>query len=482
MDFNLFEKISKIAATIGEKFNLIFLAILSDVDFHDIISILNSEYGKKRFEKVDQFNYKFIRKEDREKILKELGNEEKEDIFKKHKESLIKTVFEELNYLYLQENKKLLKEDIIKIFIDFIDYLIEDGRTSIANKYLDFMIINAYKNSESFEKALLLKSKIEFRNKNYEEVLRYLNQISIFPEYLIKKYDLLCELYFETGNDVELEKAKNEWIKILEVEKIYNESVYNHAVVEYLLRKSKYDEAIKILKEKENEIMDKFNIYNYPIISKLIGDISNVIGYYFYEKDNFKEALKYYLKSVEYYKKHNFEREILIPYNNIAEIYKAYKKYDKALNIYKNIYQTSKTLGEKEIHSVSLWNIGEIYFYMNNFEEAYKYFSEAEKLFFEAGVYSKYENYIKVFFAKLYFEMNNIELAKEYADEVLISAYEKKQLKEYADALVIKGKIVAKNKEDPISFFNEANEIYKQLGLEQDIKEVEKLKIVYKKL
>ncbi|MCX8059421.1 MAG: tetratricopeptide repeat protein [Spirochaetes bacterium] len=479
---NLFENIAKIASTIGEKFNVIFLSILSDIDIETILLNLNSEIGKRKFEKLDNLNYKFIKKDDREKYLKELTNEERENIFKKHKESLVKTIIEETNYLLQQETRKLQKEQVIKIFTDLIEYLINEEKVSFVVKYLDYIISIAYKNSENYERLLILKSKIELRKNNYEEVSRLLNQINIYPEFIVRKYEILIEMNYQKGNIEEIEKIKKSWIEVLDIYKIYNESIYVYRTVEYMLRMSKYAEVIEILLNKINEIESLYRKSQYPILSKILGDIYNVLGNCFYERDNYNEAIKYYLSSVEYYKKNNFEREVLYPYNNIAEIYKAYKKYDKSLSIYRNIYQTSKSLGEKEVHSISLWNIGEIYFFMNDFENAYKYFSEAEKLLFSSGLYSKYENYIKIFFSKLYFETNQFELAKEYVDEVLLSAYEKKQMKEYADALVIKGKLVAKNNEDPIPFFNEAIDIYKELKLENEIKDVEKLKIVYKKL
>lgn len=477
-----FEKLCKIASTIGEKFNVLFLSILSEVDLEDVITYLNSDLGKRKFEKVDLFNYKFIKKEDREKFLNDLTNDEKENIFKKHKESLVKSIIEETNYLFQQENKKLHKEQIIKIFIDIVEYLINDEKISLAQKYLDYLLSISYKNSENFEKILILKSRIELRKNNFDELLRLLNQVTIYPEFIIKKYELLVELNYQRGNIDEIEKLKNNWLLVLQLEKDYNESFYIYKNVEYMLRMSKYDEVIEIVKNKVNEIEEKLKTNIFVIYYKILGDFYNILGNCFFERDDYNEALKYYLSSVENYKKGNFEREVLYPYNNIAEIYKAYRKYDKALSIYRNIYQTSKTLGEKEVHSISLWNIGEIYFMMNDFDNAYKYFSDAEKLLFSSGIYSKYENYIKIYFAKLYFEKNEFDLAKGYVDEVLISAFEKKQMKEYADALVIKGKLVAKNNEDPLPFFNEAIEIYKNLKLQQELKEVERLKIIYKKL
>jgi len=482
MKYTDIDKLSKTVAVIGLQFNILQASYLCGFEIGEVLELLNSEVGNKRFRKIDDFMYKFNSQDDRQKFLNQLTKEEKDTLFHKNKESSMKTLLEMVNQLYIIENKKLHKDQILKSMIDISEYLILDEKIKQGESYIDFVIRSSYRNSVNFEKALIVKTKLELRRKNYEEIIRLCNQITIFPEYLVKKYEIMIEMAFQQGNADDITKYENKWKNALEIDTIYKNFNLFYKKIDFSIRKALYDESIRLLKEKEGELFPLLEGTPPPIYTKLVGDLYNLLGNGYYEKGDYKEALKYYLRSVELYKKNKFEREMLFPYNNIAEIYKAYKKYDKSLTIYKNIFHSSKGFGEKEITAVSVWNMGEVYFLLNDFGNAEKYFTDAEKLFFDSGFYTKYENYIKVFFAKLYFQNNRPEISEEYVDDVLLSAYEKGELKEYADALTIKGKLVSKKKEDPASYFEEAIDIYKKLELENELKEVEKLKLFYKKV
>ncbi|MEJ5274004.1 MAG: tetratricopeptide repeat protein, partial [Spirochaetota bacterium] len=132
----------------------------------------------------------------------------------------------------------------------------------------------------------------------------------------------------------------------------------------------------------------------------------------YYAKENFTEALNILIKSSEYFKKGGFQSQLLGVYNNIGEIYKLFKKYDNANAIYEKIISTSRYLGDKDAEAVATWNIGESYFFTKDYQKAEEYFTEGEKLFFEAGSYERYENYLKIFFAKLYIETSRIDSAE----------------------------------------------------------------------
>lgn len=394
---------------------------------------------------------------------------------------LTKIIIDNTRSLFELEKQKNYKDDILIILISISRYLINKNNYDLAISLLNFIEEKMTKTLRFYEEAIYLKMIIYERIRNKEELEQTSEKIKLYPEFIIRKYNLLINYYYENGEKEKLDKVLHDYEKILKYDSLYKLIDYKLVQLDFLYRTAKYNELLYQLEEIEKnqlkECLSHDNLYSIF----LAGRFYSMKGLAYFAKENFNEALSTLLKSVEYFKKSGFQSHLLTIYNNIGEIYKLFKKYDSANSIYEKIINTARYLGDTEAEAVATWNIGESYFFLKDYANAEKYLTEGEKLFFEAAAYERYMNYIKIFFAKLYIETSRFDSAEGLVDEVLMNAFEREELKEYADALTLKGLLLGKKKEEVSHYFDEAIAIYKNLGAKMELKEAEKLKIQFLK-
>lgn len=383
--------------------------------------------------------------------------------------------------VYNDEKQKINKDDILIIFISISRYLIDKTYYDKALSLLTFVEEKINKTLRFYEDAIFLKMVIYERLKNKAELEKAAENIKLYTEFLIRKYQILMDFYFEMGDKENSEKILQNWQQLIKLDSLYRYLDYKLVSFDLLYRTAKYSDLINELNELENNELKKCLLNETPYATYIAGRFYSMKGLTLYAKEMFSEALAALIKSSEYFKKYGFQSNILSVYNNIGEIYKLFKKYDQANSIYEKIINTAKYLGDKDAEAAATWNIGESYFFLKDFAKAEEYFTEGEKLFFEAGSYERYSNYLKIFFAKLYIETSRFDSAEGLIDEVLMNAFEREEMKEYADALTLKGLILGKKGEDVTHYFEEAIDIYKNLGAKIELKEAETLKIHYSK-
>lgn len=383
--------------------------------------------------------------------------------------------------LYELEKQKNNKDDILIIYISLARYLLDKGVYDKSLNLLSFVEEKINKTLRFYEEALYLKMLIFDRLKNKDEFEKTADKIKIFPEYLYRKYSFLIDFYFENGEKEKVEKVLKEYGNLVKYDSLYKFLDFKLINFDLLYRTAKYNDLIDQINEIENNELKQCLSFDTPYSILIAGRFYSIKGLAYYAKENFTEALNTLIKSSEYFKKGGFQSQLLGVYNNIGEIYKLFKKYDNANAIYEKIISTSRYLGDKDAEAVATWNIGESYFFTKDYQKAEEYFTKGEKLFFESGTYERYENYLKILFAKLYIETSRIDSAEGLIDEVLMSAFEREEMKEYADALTLKGYILGNKGEDVTHYFDEAIGIYKNLGAKIELKEAEKLKIIYSK-
>jgi len=383
--------------------------------------------------------------------------------------------------VYNDEKQKINKDDILIIFISISRYLIDKTYYDKALSLLTFVEEKINKTLRFYEDAIFLKMVIYERLKNKAELEKAADNIKLYTEFLIRKYQILMDFYFEMGDKENSEKILQNWQQLIKLDSLYRYLDYKLVSFDLLYRTAKYSDLINELNELENNELKQCLLNETPYATYIAGRFYSMKGLTLYAKEMFSEALAALIKSSEYFKKYGFQSNILSVYNNIGEIYKLFKKYDQANSIYEKIINTAKYLGDKDAEAAATWNIGESYFFLKDFAKAEEYFTEGEKLFFEAGSYERYSNYLKIFFAKLYIETSRFDSAEGLIDEVLMNAFEREEMKEYADALTLKGLILGKKGEDVTHYFEEAIDIYKNLGAKIELKEAETLKIHYSK-
>ncbi|HAO08223.1 MAG TPA: hypothetical protein DCQ50_14835 [Chryseobacterium sp.] len=231
---------------------------------------------------------------------------------------------------------------------------------------------------------------------DYEKALIFSKALSQAKYISIEQRDLILELT-ETLND---KKTKATLIHLPKKSKeIFKE------IIEATEKKD-YKKAIEITQSIENE-EDGLKFF--------------FLGELYKDQENYKEAEKYYLKSIE--------KGFNLALNNLANLYKDQNNYQeakkyyllaiekrdhKALNNLANLYCDQNKFQEAEKYYLlaikrgdndALFNLANLYKDQNNYQEAEKYYLLA----FEKG-----DNEALFNLANLYYAQNNYQEAKKY--------------------------------------------------------------------
>ena len=141
-------------------------------------------------------------------------------------------------------------------------------------------------------------------------------------------------------------------------------------------------------------------------------------------KRNEKNALIYYQKAAEIYKSYSDLRGIATQNNNIALLYQSNGMNDEALNIFIENKNIALKLNNKGLLEVSLLNIGQTYFYKNQYDSALIYLDQGIELCNEL----KTEMYVKHKFWGFLFkghifknQENKVQAIKTYEKCIVIA-------------------------------------------------------------
>ena len=475
------EKILQLASIIGEQFHILNLLNLLEFPIEKINEILTDRKFVLNFDEVNTFVYKFKDRKKREEILKNLNPEYINEIKSSSDQFTCGELIKTTKLLFESESKKLSKHHILGILVSYAKYLFDKKFYELSLNILDFIIEYIDKTTRTYEEALFIKASVHSRLYQNKEVISTCDKIVIFPDFIYKKYDLLVDFYFENGEQEKSLNIINDWKTLIERDKTYRFLEQTLKRYDILYRTAQYNNILAEIKELEEGEVSLCLSFGTIYGEYTVAQFYSLKGLTLYAQENYPKALEALIKSSNLFKKNNFQRNLLSTYNNIAEIYKIYKKYDQANKIYQKIIETSTRLGDTDALAAATWNIGESYFFQQDYSNAESYFSKGEQLFYEAGTYERYENYIKLFWVKLFMLTNRKVSAKTLVDEVTMSAYERGEMKEYADSLLLKGELISYEGEDPSHYFDEAISIYKKLGLKSELVQAEKSKLKFMK-
>ena len=195
----------------------------------------------------------------------------------------------------------------------------------------------------------------------------------------------------------------------------------------------------------------------------------------------YTEALENYYTALSIFEKNEFSQGITISYNNIASIYTAQDRLDKALELYKKSYDLSIIEKDTNQTAAALNNIGAIYLMQKNIDSAQFYLNTAFKL----NVIKKNKPEIARVasnFAELYSEINDYKTAKLYLNQAIEIYTELQNNKDLSICYQIKGNILQNtgNLEQAIIEFEKAlNFATISNSNEQKIDALEKLANLY---
>ena len=109
------------------------------------------------------------------------------------------------------------------------------------------------------------------------------------------------------------------------------------------------------------------------------------MGVAHYYSGNRGEALKYYLRALDYARENQLREQESKLLNNIAVVYRELKQYPQAIEIYKSSLQIKKELHDSLGYANTLENLGLAYSYINHGTMAIDHLNEAIRWYLQTG-------------------------------------------------------------------------------------------------
>ena len=179
--------------------------------------------------------------------------------------------------------------------------------------------------------------------------------------------------------------------------------MYNRIGMEYSLEN--YKEALRWY-------LKALNIIEELGIPKALAILYNNIASAYQNQGNYEEALKWYRKSMEIDEKRNNKSGLSITYNNIGTIYKFRGYYDEALMWYEKSMEITNAKGSQARLAATYNNIGEIHRICGDFDKALMWCKKGLRITEEIGD--------KAHLPTAYNNIGKIYLSQDNYDEVLI--------------------------------------------------------------
>ena len=105
------------------------------------------------------------------------------------------------------------------------------------------------------------------------------------------------------------------------------------------------------------------------------------IGYYYDNKDRFKESLEYYLKAIDLYKSINDEQGLANCYSYIGYSFSYLNSIDKALEYYQKALTIFNKLNDENGIADVYNGYGNLFYDIENYDEAYKFYLKAYEIY-----------------------------------------------------------------------------------------------------
>ena len=142
----------------------------------------------------------------------------------------------------------------------------------------------------------------------------------------------------------------------------------------------------------------------------------NGIGDLFFQRKDYKMALKYYSMSLDISRDLNDMVGVSRGLNNISIVFASNKEEGKALPLLFEASEINRALGKRLWEGINYLNIAENYRTDRDFDKALPYYLKADSIFTELGHnVLKAKNYISI--SKYYNDINDIKHSLEYANQ-----------------------------------------------------------------
>ncbi len=299
------------------------------------------------------------------------------------------------------------------------------------------------------------------------------------------KIDSLKQLIQAGNRDTVRVNLLNELsIEILNNEDISGSLVYSRQAGEladeliYSIGKAYSEKNIGLAHYYQGDYMQVLDHWTKSLeIFEIIGDnqgianLSNNLGAVYYSQGSNSKAIDYYLRSLSISEKIQDTLRIATALFNIGGVYgDTEKDYDKALNYFNQITPYLSRIKNNPLAISYLLGIGEIYYQKGNYDEALKYFREAQPLTLNSNLESN--NLIKL--GKVELKIGNSAEAITYLENAYKSAQQNSLPLEMVEALTGLGKVYHNNNDfqKALEAYQEAETIANELGTKFELKDI----------
>lgn len=220
-------------------------------------------------------------------------------------------------------------------------------------------------------------------------------------------------LYYIRKEHYKAREICNEALRICGDEYLIHKGKILNTLVELYKEMTSVDEHLKLLQQ----AYDCFEKSNYK--RGMLGVANNIAAVYVEKLQDYKSALEYYEKLKELCESNGYAEFIVITYINLGEMHYRLLNYEEALYYFTEaLTKPDGPFVENPILYINSY-LCMISLKLNQYEEAHKYFIDAEK---EFNLYSHREATLVNYYmagASLYNELGEFEKAKSYIKQAI---------------------------------------------------------------
>jgi signal transduction histidine kinase len=280
----------------------------------------------------------------------------------------------------------MINEDFLGIeeSIDSLRILSKKNKDTLIHFASRSMLAQVYYRKHKFDKA----ESILFENRSR---LKDIKSSKLKDSLILSDYGTSAEFYYAKQD---YPSAFENYIDALKISKKMNDSiaikrVYNGLGNVYM-RQGLYNEAINSYEQ----------ILKYDVSKSSKSMAYNNIGLIYYYKQDFKNAEKFILESIEYLNSKN-KQDIFNSYNNLAAISSYANKTDKAHIYFMKSYEIAKQIKSKQNIGTALLNLSSFYIHEGKVEKAEEFMDRCDSVingissitYKQNSYYHFYENY-----------------------------------------------------------------------------------------
>jgi len=229
---------------------------------------------------------------------------------------------------------------------------------------------------------------------------------------LARAYVNLAWLYFSP----KLMYDSSEYFALQSINLVKNDTAYNIMGDAYNIAgisqadQGKLDKGLKYFEKAEEYYFKAKNFCRAATIHHNIGKLNK------YSKGN-EEVKKYFLESLEMFKKFNCEEKYDYLYSNLGEIYISENEYDKAKEMFHKVLEIANKYNLVESKGIAYFSLGELYMHIDT-TVARHYYEKTLKL--ADSVYIvKLQIAANLDLGKYYLTLKKLNKAKHYIDLAL---------------------------------------------------------------